>query len=328
MARASHVHKCRYQPNLGNEFSLLYLRLELKLGLLLAALLACNPALAGNYQATNSKPTLNNASFKYDLDSQEPSNNNNHENLINNPEKSYNNEIQQPAISIIIDDLGNLKERDIRAIKLPGAITCSILPMTPYAQELAKFAHKHNKEVMLHLPMEAVANGKLGPGGLTMEMTHKQFTAQIETDLKAIPYAVGVNNHMGSYLTQQPGQMRWLMQDLAKHGNLYFVDSYTTKYSVGQKVARQNWVPTIRRNVFLDDYRDPAKIKMYFRRLIKMARDTGIGVAIGHPYPETLAVLEEELPKLKQLGIKLLPVSKLIKRDTQSYRTWRAYLSP
>jgi polysaccharide deacetylase 2 family uncharacterized protein YibQ len=319
MARASHVYKSNYRFTLTDGFALLCLML----GLMLAALLPCNMALAGNYKAP-----ISNASFKYDLDNQQPSDNSKHSNKNKNPKIFYNNEIQQPAISIIIDDLGNLKERDIRAIKLPGAVTCSFLPMTPYAKELAKIAHNHNKEVMLHLPMEAMANNELGPGGLTMKMSHEQFTDQIETDLKAIPYAVGVNNHMGSFLTQQPGQMRWLMQDLAKHGNLYFVDSFTTKYSVGQKVALQNWVPTIRRNVFLDDYRDPAKIKMYFRRLLRMARDTGIAVAIGHPYPETLAVLEEELPKLAQQGIKLLPVSKLIKRDMKRFRTWRAYLSP
>lgn len=239
----------------------------------------------------------------------------------------YHNEIEQPAISIIIDDLGYLKARDSRAINLPGSITFSFLPHTPYARELAVLAHNLKKEIMLHQPMEAVTSKKLGPGALTLDMTRDQFVTQLQSNLDAIPYIAGINNHMGSLLTQYPGQMRWLMQELGKHNNLYFVDSYTIKSSIGQKVASDNWIPNIRRNVFLDSDRDPAKIKMHFRRLLKLARKNGIALAIGHPYPETLAILEEELPKLAEKGIKLLPVSSLLEREMKGFNTWRASLS-
>lgn len=232
------------------------------------------------------------------------------------------------AISIIIDDLGYTKTRDSRALKLPGDVTYSFLPHTPYARELAIEAHRLNKEVMLHQPMESVNNKKLGPGGLTLEMTHNQFITQLQSNLDSVPYAVGVNNHMGSLLTQYPGQMRWLMKEIAKHNNLYFVDSYTTVTSIGQKTARENWIPTIRRDVFLDTDRDPDKIRKHFRRLIKKAKTTGIALAIGHPYPETLTILEEELPKLGEKGITLLPVSELLARSTNRVMTWHASLSP
>lgn len=237
-------------------------------------------------------------------------------------------ETEQPAISIIIDDLGYLKTRDSRALKLPGNVTYSFLPHTPYARELAIQANKLNREVMLHQPMEAVSNSKLGPGALTLDMSQKEFLSQLKSNLEAIPNVVGINNHMGSLLTQHPGQMRWLMKELIKHNNLYFVDSYTTKSSIGQKIARENWVPTIRRDVFLDNERDPAKIRMHFRRLIEKAKETGNALGIGHPYPETMAILEEELPKLKENGIKLLPVSKLLARSAIRVTTWRASLSP
>lgn len=237
-------------------------------------------------------------------------------------------ETEQPAISIIIDDLGYLKTRDSRALKLPGNVTYSFLPHTPYARELAIQANKLNREVMLHQPMEAVSNSKLGPGALTLDMSQKEFLSQLKSNLEAIPNVVGINNHMGSLLTQHPGQMRWLMKELIKHNNLYFVDSYTTKSSIGQKIARENWVPTIRRDVFLDNERNPAKIRMHFRRLIEKAKETGNALGIGHPYPETMAILEEELPKLKENGIKLLPVSKLLARSAIRVTTWRASLSP
>lgn len=239
----------------------------------------------------------------------------------------FHNEIEQPAISIIIDDMGYMEERDRRAINLPGSVTFSFLPYTPYARELALLAHKHNKEIMLHQPMEAISNQKLGPGALTLDMTQEQFVAQLQSNLKEIPFIAGINNHMGSLLTQYPGQMRWVMQELSKHNDMYFVDSYTTKDSVGQYVASENWIPNIRRNVFLDTDRDPVKIKMHFDRLLKLARKNGIALAIGHPFPETMAILEKELPKLAEKGIKLIPVSSLLIRETKGFNSWRASLS-
>ncbi len=232
---------------------------------------------------------------------------------------------KRPVIGIIIDDLGNLVHRDTRAIRLPGQITYAFLPHTPHVRELATLAHSLNKEVMLHLPMEAMGRDRLGPGGLTLDMSRKEFAAQLQLGLAAVPYAVGINNHMGSLLTQHPGHMLWLMQELDKRDDLYFVDSYTTKTSIVQQIANENWVPNLRRDVFLDSDRDPAKILMHFKRLLKKARDNGIALAIGHPYPETLAMLEAELPKLAAQGIQLLPVSQLLER--QRHETWRAFLS-
>lgn len=235
---------------------------------------------------------------------------------------------EKPAISIIIDDLGNLESRDSRAVRLPGAITYAFLPHTPHARSLAKLAHKLRKEVMLHLPMQAMQHNLLGPGGMTLDMTKQEFIHQLQSNLASVPYVVGINNHMGSLLTQHPGHMAWLMEEIRKRDNLYFVDSYTTKTSVVRQLANEHWVPNVRRDVFLDDDRDPLKIKSEFMRLIETAKRNGIALGIGHPYPETLAMLETELPALKAQGIELVPVSKLLGRHMQSFRTWRAFLSP
>jgi polysaccharide deacetylase 2 family uncharacterized protein YibQ len=234
---------------------------------------------------------------------------------------------QQPAIAIIIDDMGNLQQRDSRALHLDGNVTFSFLPYTPHARELAELAHQANKEIMLHLPMESMEHDKLGPGALTLNMSAKEFSQQLQLDLSAIPYVSGINNHMGSLLTQHPGHMQWLMNELSKHRELYFVDSYTTKFSIAQQLANENWIPNARRDVFLDHDRNPDTIRFHFRRLLKKARKNGTALAIGHPFPETMAVLEEELPKLKQQGITLLPVSKLVHRTLERSKSWQAYLS-
>jgi len=232
-----------------------------------------------------------------------------------------------PAIGIIIDDMGNLEQRDKRALQLPGPVTFAFLPHTPHARELAELAHQLNKEVMLHLPMQPVEHNKPGPGALTLHMTARQFVQQLTLDLAAIPHAVGINNHMGSLLTQHPGHMQWLMTELSKHKNLYFVDSYTSKNSIARQLANENRIPNMRRDVFLDHERNPDTIRFHLRRLIMKARKNGTALAIGHPFPETIAVLKEELPKLRAQGITLLPVSQLVHRTLERSTSWQAYLS-
>lgn len=218
-----------------------------------------------------------------------------------------------PAIAVIIDDIGDNLEQGTRAAELPGAVTCSILPHTGHAAELAEGAHRNGKEVMLHLPMESEDGQDPGPGTLTLAMTHDEFLRTFRDDLATVPYVAGVNNHMGSLITRHPGDMQWLMQELRRRGDLYFVDSRTTEATVAQRVAEENAVPNLRRNVFLDNEQEPAAIARQFRRLLALARRHGSAVAIGHPHPATLDFLERQLPTLAAQGVRLLPVSQVIR---------------
>jgi polysaccharide deacetylase 2 family uncharacterized protein YibQ len=232
-----------------------------------------------------------------------------------------------PAISIIIDDLGHDKDRDERVIRLPVALSYSFLPHTRHATELAELAHHLGKDVLLHLPMQSIHYADTGPGGLTMEMSRGELLSSFRRSLAAVPHAVGINNHMGSLLTQHPGHMQWLMQAISRQGDLFFVDSFTVATSVAHRIATEHWVPNMKRDVFLDNQRSVAAIDRQFQRLLRTAQDTGLALAIAHPYPETLKVLERRLPALESQGIRLIPVSQLIDLHTRRFRIWRAYLS-
>jgi hypothetical protein len=221
-------------------------------------------------------------------------------------------EQQIPQIIIIIDDLGDNLQAGLRTTRLPGEVTVAILPHTPNATTLAKEAHRHNKEVMLHMPMSNLHKRALGPGGLTPEMSQQQFLYTLRSALNAIPHLKGINNHMGSELTQLPPQMRWVMQELSCR-DLYFVDSRTSPNSVAYQTAKQQDIAHLRRDVFLDHHREPEKIAAAFQQLLHVARKRGLAIGIGHPYPETLKELEKSIPKLATQGIALVKPSDILR---------------
>lgn len=219
---------------------------------------------------------------------------------------------------IIIDDLGHSLKRGQNAIDLPGNLTYAVIPHTTYGRTLAEHAHLQGKEIMLHAPMSTVDGDPLGAGGLTANLSRSEFNSRLNDALAEVPYAQGINNHMGSDLTQRRVQMAWLMQEL-RWQELYFVDSRTSGKTVAAKVATEFNVPNLSRQIFLDNDVDPAAIAERFAQAVARAKKRGRAVVIGHPYPETIRYLREALPTLSAEGIALVTVSQALElSDTKS----------
>lgn len=223
----------------------------------------------------------------------------------------------QPAISIIIDDMGYQLKTGMKAIDLPGALTYSFLPHAPHVNALSMRAYDLNKEIMLHLPMQAEGGRKLGPGGLTESLSEAKFITVLNNSINAIPFARGFNNHMGSQLTKNQLLMQRLMHQVAANNNLFFVDSKTTSLSVAFDVARKEGLKAIQRDVFIDHELSVHFIEKQLRKLIRKAHITGTALAIAHPKTLTVTILDKWLPTLKEKGIRLVPVSKLIELRKQ-----------
>ena len=218
----------------------------------------------------------------------------------------------RPMIAIIIDDLGNQKLLGERTVNLPGPVACAIMPHTAYSTHLAELAHRAGKEVILHLPMQGMDMQRIaGPGEISLDTTAQHLEVILSADLQDVPHAVGINNHMGSLITQHPGHMRWLMDDLNKRGDLFFVDSYTTAASVAYAAALDAGIASARRDVFLDNEAG-SDIAAAFEQLKAEARAKGSAIGIGHPYAPTLSFLEQALPLLADQGFVLVPVGRLV----------------
>ncbi|EKE81468.1 hypothetical protein A10D4_10336 [Idiomarina xiamenensis 10-D-4] len=215
----------------------------------------------------------------------------------------------KPRIAIIIDDVGN-NAHDLNLLDLPGSITFAVLPHTPYARSFALRAHRANKQLMLHMPMETLNGNALGPDALTSNMARIDIQNTLLQALDSVPFVEGANNHMGSKLTQLPSVMNWVMQVLSSR-QLYFIDSRTTEYTVAEDIAWRLGLATARRNVFLDNELDSAALSRQFNQLLRYAERHGSAIGIGHPYPETVAFLQAHINEIERRGIELVFASEL-----------------
>ncbi len=159
--------------------------------------------------------------------------------------------------------------------------------------------------------MGNLAGIPLGPGGLTERQSEEEFRATLGAALEQLPHVKGINNHMGSDLTQRELQMQWVMEELRER-DLYFIDSRTSALTVAARSAARHAVPHLSRKVFLDNERDSAAIDRAFRRLLREVEKEGLAVGIGHPYPETIDYLRIALPRLACRGISLALVSEAL----------------
>jgi len=221
-------------------------------------------------------------------------------------------EARKVKVAIVIDDMGYDKKIFKKFVDLGIPLTFSILPGQKFSAGIAKEARSLNYEVMLHLPMEP-RNPERNPGNgtIVIHMSQDEILRQLSEDIESVPYIAGVNNHMGSLLTENQDVMNIILEDLHKRG-LFFIDSRTSPRSVAYETARRIGVRSGRRDVFLDNKADIGYIKGQVDKVIRIAKQNGEATAIGHPRAGTIAAIREKIADFEREGIELVPVSEVL----------------
>ena len=215
-------------------------------------------------------------------------------------------------LAIIIDDLGNDRAAAEAVFALGYPLTISVLPNHEHSVEIAKDAHRRGFQVMLHLPMQSVANETPEAQELHPGMPAPEVAALLDQFLQNVPDAAGVNNHQGSQATADAALMNELMPVL-RDRHLFYVDSRTTTATVAYDTAQDFGVRSAFRNVpFLDDVPEVAAVRKQLELALRGAREKGDAVAIGHPHPATLQALREVLPRAQEQGVRLVLASELV----------------
>lgn len=218
-----------------------------------------------------------------------------------------------PKIAFIIDDLGYEKEVAQKIIELDFPIALSILPFLQNSEYIAEEGNKNNQEIMLHLPMEPNnSDTDPGPGAIKSYMSEEEIRQAVRDSIFDFPYVIGVNNHMGSKITEDRRIMKIILEEIRRY-NLFFIDSMTSKNSIAYEVAQEIGVKTAVRSVFLDNKNDIEYIKGQMLEARKIALKDGEAIAIGHSRINTFYVLKRMVPEFIKAGIEIVPVSELVK---------------
>ena len=214
-------------------------------------------------------------------------------------------------LAIIIDDLGSDRAAAEAVFALGYPLTISILPNHEHSPDIAQEAHRRGFQVMLHLPMQSVANETPEAQELRSGMPAPEVAAMVDRFLQNVPDAAGVNNHQGSQATADAALMDELMPVL-RDRHLFYLDSRTTAATVAYDTAQDFGVRSAFRNVpFLDDVTQVAAVRKQLELALRGAREKGEAVAIGHPHVATLQALREVLPQAQAQGVRLVPASEL-----------------
>ncbi len=201
---------------------------------------------------------------------------------------------EEPRLAIVIDDLGE----DINAARtlsrLPYPVTFAVWPRSTHARRAAEIGHAAGREIIVHQPAEPIKYPEMNPGpaALFASLPDREIEARVRDSLARVPYAAGMNNHMGSRFTQNKRAASAMARPLKDHG-LYVLDSLTHPGSVLYAEARRLGIPALKRDIFLDAVPGKGNVLRQLRKAENIALVSGSAVVIGHPLPDTLAALRE-----------------------------------
>jgi uncharacterized protein len=218
-----------------------------------------------------------------------------------------------PQIAIVIDDMGLNMRNSAQMAQLIAPMTLAYMPYAQNLSKQTKTAWDHGHELIVHMPMEPedIKHNNPGPNALLTTNTADENIARLNKNLHAFTGYIGLNNHMGSKLTADSKAMRPILQSIKDRG-LWFLDSRTIGNSVAGKIAAELNIPSVTRDIFLDNVESVTTILAQLRQTEAVAQKRGYAVAIGHPHNATIAALKIWLPEARKKGFKLVPLSEII----------------
>lgn len=195
-----------------------------------------------------------------------------------------------PCLALVIDDIG----RDLPALRellaLRLDLTYGVLPHARHTAEALAAVTGADREYLLHLPMAPRDRSQVTDETVILSPGVAPEPALMRC-LARVPGARIVSNHMGSAMSESTTDLAGIMRFLRKRG-LAFFDSKTTPQSQICASAAKHGVPCVQRDVFLDDPNDVAEVADRLQAALKLARQQGWAIAIGHPQTRTIDALQ------------------------------------
>jgi polysaccharide deacetylase 2 family uncharacterized protein YibQ len=218
-----------------------------------------------------------------------------------------------PKMAIILDDWGQNFSLLQYALEIRRPLTLAILPNLPHSHTIAEEAFRNKLGVMLHMPMQPKSGRQdLEPHTILTTMPDGDIVRYLNEALLSVPYAEGVNNHMGSAATSDLRVMRTVIRHL-KSKNLFFIDSNVIATTKAPQAAKEAKIRFTQRDVFIDNEMNLAAIRLKLRQAKEIAKSKGEVVVIGHDKKMTLQAIKELVPEIEKEGVRLVLAKELLR---------------
>ena len=221
--------------------------------------------------------------------------------------------IKGGKIAIVMDDMGGSLKVLKDVLNLDIIVTPAILPGTSRAKKLTTLLQQKGREYLIHMPMQPRSYPRTNPGSnaLLLGQSEAETIRLVREYIKAVPGAIGGNNHMGSRYTEDVAAMQMVLREMQRN-DLFFIDSRTIGGSVAFAEARKMGMKTATRNIFLDNTEDVTYIRQQIRKMVDLASDNREIIAICHPYTETIKALRLEQDWMQRQGVSFVMASELV----------------
>ncbi|MBO6797810.1 divergent polysaccharide deacetylase family protein [Maricaulis sp.] len=215
-----------------------------------------------------------------------------------------------PRIALVIDDVGLDRDAARRTSELGVPISMAVLPYADASRDVSRQVREAGHDLLLHMPMEPLGLADPGPHALRVGQSEDELRLRVRWAFARVPGAIGMNNHMGSRLTQDTSALRPVLEALSQEAGL-FLDSMTTAESRGAAVARGLGLTALERDIFLDHTIEVAAINARLAEVEALASLRGWAIAIGHPHDETLEALESWIAEAEARGFEFVTLTEL-----------------
>lgn len=253
--------------------------------------------------------------------SREPAEN---ESIVRNPEvtsgsipgeeENQNLSGSTAGLLVFVFDDGGHNLKDLTPIvNLPFPVTIAVLPGLGYSVRAAELVRQSGKELLLHQPMQAKnLSVDPGPGAIKPGMGYSDIIDLLIDNTNEVGPVVGMNNHEGSLITEDPGAMQAVLEFCRDRG-LIFLDSRTTADTVVPEQADALNMDFLERSVFIDNIQERESIISSVREGMNVAKNKGSAVLIGHVWCQSIAdIILEIYPEILDQGYKITTLAELL----------------
>lgn len=216
-------------------------------------------------------------------------------------------------LAILIDDVGMNTSVAQDFLKANMNLSFAVLPFLPKSREANEILRENGYVTILHMPMEG-SNDRLNsrtPGLISSSMKKEKIYNMFDAAIENVGQVEGFNNHMGSRFTSNEPKMKELLK-YAADKKLFYVDSKTSINNVGYDIAKSYGIKTYYCSHFLDNDKDVEKIKNEIRFSVKLAKEKGKTLVIGHYHRNMAKALIDMRDYIEKENVKLVSVKEIL----------------